>query len=135
MVEELLRGGMLSKESALPAHMVGEKTSGSETNSGLSPRTQTHIMSLPVEDTRSTIGRTLGGDVGGVLGRAPLSVPNPPQIFYNKVPKCGSTTLCRVLRTAAEDNGVKIKRRHIFGGRHLTEKDEVRFTLIVKLII
>ena len=49
-------------------------------------------------------------DVSTVCSTGPRTVPhNPDRILYNKVPKCGSTTLSRILTLAGIQNDHKVR--------------------------
>ena len=50
---------------------------------------------------------------------------HPKRILYNKVPKCGSTTLNSLLTQAGKANGYNIVPQNVFRGSRLNSSEEV----------
>ena len=59
---------------------------------------------------------------------------SPRVILYNKVPKCGSSSLQRVLGNAARSNGVQVHVQNVFNGSRVNESQQVHLHWISKLI-
>ena len=54
--------------------------------------------------------------------------PEPRLILYNKVPKCGSTTLINIIHNVSNQNGVIFRNHGVFRGRRVQKGREVRQT-------
>ncbi|ELU09608.1 hypothetical protein CAPTEDRAFT_229374 [Capitella teleta] len=52
---------------------------------------------------------------------------NVSRIFYNRVPKCGSRTILRILEKLSEKNEIHNYHSEIYNVKQLTEEGEVRF--------
>ena len=55
------------------------------------------------------------------------NVNSTNSIFYNRVPKCGSSTTMMIINALAEQNGFKMKSARVFTKIYLNNTTEVIF--------
>ena len=56
---------------------------------------------------------------------APTEAVHPDHILYNKVPKCGSTTLQNIFDVVAESTNMTVTLQFIYHGINMNPRDQV----------
>ena len=67
-------------------------------------------------------------DLSNGCDDAPTEPRYPDHILYNKVPKCGSTTLQNILEKVAESTDMTVTNQWIYHGYKITQQEQVVYT-------